>query len=57
MLESGTDVSRDDGSIIQEIENSSTMSGEDDLLLCTFDSGRELNVIGLFELLTCLICR
>lgn len=50
-----TGVARDDGSVVEEVEQTETVAGEDDLLLGALDGGEELGCVGFFKLLTSLV--
>jgi hypothetical protein len=45
---------RYNGGVVYEIQQTTSLLGQDDLLLSTFDCGREVHVKGLFEFLACL---
>jgi hypothetical protein len=51
MLIWGTHITRDNGCIIEEIEETTTVAGEDDLLFGTLDSCSEFSSIGFLNLL------
>merc|ERR1711977_629334 len=52
MLVGWTDITRDDGSVVEEVEETATVAGEDDLLLCALDGSCELGSICLLHLLS-----
>ncbi len=49
-----TDITWDDGSIIDEVEETATVASKDDLLLSALDRGSEFGGVGLLQLLSCL---
>lgn len=49
-----TVVTRDNGGVVQEMQEAPAVAGQNNLLLCPLDGGEELRVIGLLELLTSL---
>lgn len=42
------------GAVVEELEETATVTGQDDLLLGTLDCGKEFGVVGLLELFTSL---
>ena len=40
--------------VLYLVEDSAALAGEQDLFLCALDSGREVDVVCLFQLLTSL---
>lgn len=45
-------IAGDDGCVVEVVEEAAAVFGEDDLFLCAFDGGGEVEVVGFFELLT-----
>lgn len=54
MSERLTDVTRNHGRIVEEVQQPAAVLGEDDLLLSTLDGGSELQVVRLLDLLPSL---
>lgn len=52
MLVRMTRVARDNGSVIEVMEQTTGVASENDLLLSPFDYRRQVDVISLFELLS-----
>jgi len=50
-----SNVTRDDWSIVKQVQQLAAIPGEDDLLLSSFDGSSEMEVIGLLELLASLV--
>lgn len=54
MFECWADSSRDDGGIVEEIEDTAGMTSKNDLLLGTLNSCSKLRCIGFLQFLPCL---
>ncbi len=55
VLERMARVAGNDGRVVEKVEQTATVAGQEGLLLRPFDSGGEVHVVGLFELLTGLV--
>ena len=44
-------VAGDDGGVIEEVEETATVAGEDDLFFSAFDGRGEVEIVGFFEFL------
>ena len=51
MLKSRASITWHDGSVIKQVQESTTMASEHDLLLGTLDGGGEVEIVGILELL------
>jgi len=54
VLEGGAGVAWYDWCVVEEVEESSAVAREEHLLLCAFDDGGEVDVVGFLELLASL---
>ena len=47
-----SDITRHDWSVVEQVQQSAAVSGEDDLLLSSFDCGGKVEIVGLLDLLS-----
>jgi len=52
VLKGVADVARDDGGVVEEVEEASAVTREEGLFLGALDGGGEVDVVGFFEFLT-----